>query len=105
MCSGPELEQMLGSKPLLRPAGLRRQPNLDEESQVVITAAIFYKSFHLMLFGQDPHCRATRKRALCQYLGEPLPDLFQVAEYALWRTTIRPGDENYLGTQVSARRF
>ena len=42
---------MLWSEPLLGPAGLRRQPDLNEESQLLIAPAIFHKAFQLMIFG------------------------------------------------------
>jgi len=90
---------------LLGPAGLRRQPDLNEKPQGLIAPAIFHKTFQLMIFGQDPHRRGAWEGAIRQYFREFFANLFQVPQYALRRTPIGPGNENKFRTQVSAHRF
>jgi len=58
-----------------------------------------------MGFAHDPDHRIARESALSEYLGEPFPNFLEISKHGLSSPAIGAGNENKLGTQMTADGF
>ena len=78
----PEGQEVLRSEPALGPTGLRIQFDLDNVAERLLKFAGLYTAIELMTAALNQDTCVARKSRFGEYLNEPFPDLFEVAEHA-----------------------